>query len=202
MSGGDNKTNNNPVKYNSVREYIVALRKRVDALKAGIPLSIAAVVIHGSQARRIFFLGEKSDGTPIGKYNDAEEKPLEIELYVSPWLTPVKLKTTGKHGEDTFKSGKKHLTTYYSSYEDLRERQGKESGFVNLDLWGILRSDFTASIKQINAGEWHSLLSDKNIEKAAGNEKRFGDIFKLTKDERDNFNERMQLEYTKIMKGD
>ena len=196
LSGNDIKTNNNPVKYNSVREYIVALRKRVDALKAGIPLSIAAVVIHGSQARRIFFLGEKSDGTPIGKYNDTEE------LYVSPWLTPVKLKTTGKHGEDTFKSGKKHLTTYYSSYEDLRERQGKESGFVNLDLWGILRSDFTASIKQINAGEWHSLLSDKNIEKAAGNEKRFGDIFKLTKDERDNFNERMQLEYTKIMKGD
>jgi len=202
MSGGDNKTNNNPVKYNSVREYIVALRKRVDALKAGIPLSIAAVVIHGSQARRIFFLGEKSDGTPIGKYNDAEEKPLENELYVSPWLTPVKLKTTGKHGEDTFKSGKKHITTYYSSYEDLRERQGRESGFVNLDLWGILRSDFTASIKQINAGEWHSSLSDKNIEKKDGNEKRFGTIFKLTKDERANFKERMQLEYTKIMKGD
>ena len=184
------------MKYNSVKEYIEALGKRIDALKAGVPLSIAAVVIHGSQARRIFFLGEKSDGDPIGEYNDTEE------LYVSPWLTPIKLKTTGKHGEDTFKSGKKHLTTYYDSYEDLRERQGRESGFLNLDLWGILRSDFTASIKQINAGEWHSFLSDKNIDKADGNEKRFGAIFKLTKDERNDFKERMQLEYTKIMKGD
>jgi hypothetical protein len=164
-----------------------------------IPLGLAAASAHAEKCERIFTKGLNSNGGRIGQYNDSNS------LYINPndkKRSPIKTTPIGKNGDTVFKStGKPHLTTYFKSYKDFREKIGREGGFINLVLFGNLKINFENNSRgngpepvKVNANEYHTGLDNENSLKKSGAEKRFGDIFDHTKGEIDTFHRVVGLE--------
>lgn len=161
--------------------------------------------VMGAQVVRIFEEGKNSSDGTIGKYNS------ENELYVADGKSPIKGNHKGKHG-------KAITTTYYESYEDFRGRQGRQTGAVNLRLFGRLMSDLANArvdhssvntdklpnemepIKvQVDGGfEYITLIRSENADKKKGAEARYGKIFDHTQDEKDRFFKTLNFELGKI----
>ena len=165
---------------NSTDDFIVKLKDRLKKLEQNLPLKTAVLSVHSIMVDRIFNKGENANSGKIGKYNSTDE------LYVNPKFSPKKFPTKGKTGKTKFKNGNIHKTGFFKSYKDFRSAQGRQTGFVNLNLSGILFRDFAASLTRVNANQYQTGLKNKaNIGKLEGNEDRFGNnIFKLTKSEK------------------
>lgn len=139
---------------------------------------VAATTLVSSINRRIIRRGLKTDGTKIGKYS---EKP----FYASPKLFIVKSKNklTGKTGKKKFKNGKTHKTMFLATgYKQLREIQGRESGFVNLEYTGSMMNDY-----KVGRSGNDIVIGFTNIEeskKRKANDERFdGPIFAASVDD-------------------
>lgn len=102
----------------------------VSALKHEISIYLLA-----SNIRRIHNEGQAVNGK-IGSYNSTSE------LYVNPKNSPRVFPPIGKTGKSVFKNGKKHKTGYFPSYKGFRNKIGRETGFVNLQLSGKLLKDW------------------------------------------------------------
>lgn len=166
----------------SIAEYIASQKERFERLENGEALEIAVRDTHAKQVQRIFVDGKNSDDSQIGKYNTTDP------LYVNPKNAPKNTPTKGKTGKDTFANGQKHKTTYFESYSDFRASQGRESGNVNLNLFGNLRSAFSNGLFKVSEREWVVAIPGGEYDKLDGNEKRFGSkISALTKEEHNNF---------------
>ena len=182
----------------TTKEYIEQLRKRLDVLEKGEHVFIAVSSIHGEVSRRIFEEGVASDGSGIGKYDTNNE------LYVNTTkVAPKKLKPVGKTGKSVFDNGKPHKITYFKSYSEFRQKQGRESKSVNLSLNNFLKLDFTNGLTKVGNNSFVVKLKQRlNTDKARGNEKRFGKkIFTLTKEETEELNNTIQSESVRIMQG-
>lgn len=182
----------------TIQQFITKQNQRIAELKKGVPLAKAAATVHAVLVQRVFREGKTAFDTKIGTYNSS------TPLYVNPNRSPRKLPTTGKHGQKIFTTGKKkgqaHKTTYYSSYKDFRSRQGRESSFVNLVLFGNLQSDFSNSLQEVNANKWIAgTKREENTNKMNGAEKKYGEIFSLTKEENELFQETAREEFLRIM---
>lgn len=193
----------------TTEQYIANQRRwMAQIIDKDIPLQRAVRDTMAKQVTRIFVEGKKSDGSQIGQYDT--KRSMYINPNTSPRKTGDKVKgiegllpPKGKHGDETFKSGKKHKTTYVNNYKDFRNRIGRRIDTVDLFLSGDLKSDMSNSkseVKpiQINTHEYVTgLKRPENVEKLAGNEKKFGDIAPLTSDEQANFfrvaNKELQL---------
>lgn len=140
---------------------------------------------------RIFEEGKGSNGSALGSYNNT------TELYVDPSTLPRNISPRGKPGKE--KDVKNRKTVYFKSYQALRSEVGREAGFVNLRLTNDLQSDWSnAEVgkgdnkvadspkpQKIGALEYHIKLKRPiNREKREGLEAKYGDIFKLTANEK------------------
>lgn len=124
-----------------------------------------ATTLRASNVRRIHNEGKNIFLQSIGRYS---QKP----LYVNPKNSPKKFEPKGKTGKSTFNNGKKHKTAYFSSYGNFRQKIGRESAFVNLQLTGGLRSAW--QIKKLTSGYAIGFWSNKYADRAEGLEKHFG----------------------------
>lgn len=173
----------------SIAEYIASQKDRFEKLQNGEALELAVRDTHAKQVQRIFVDGKNSNDSKIGQYNTTEP------LYVNPNNAPKKTPTKGKTGKDTFANGNKHKTTYFESYNDFRASQGRQTGDVNLNLFGNLRSAFANGLFKVSEREWVVAIPESEYVKLDGNEERFGSkISDLTESEHKNFIEVIQEE--------
>lgn len=106
------------------------------------PLRIASIAAHSDMSNRIFIKGEDSNNAKIGNYS------LEGPDYVTPegyWDFSALKPPKGKYGNQTFKNGKKHKSTYVGHYENLRSKIGRQTDKVDFNIRGDFRSDFIAN---------------------------------------------------------
>lgn len=166
----------------SIAEYIASQRERFEKIQNGEALEIAVRDTHAKQVQRIFVEGKNSGDSQIGKYSTNDP------LYVNPKNAPKNTPVRGKNGQSTFANGNKHKTTYFESYSDFRSEQGRESSFVNLNLFGNLRSSWANGLFKVSDREWVVAIPQSEYVKVEGNEERFGGkISALTKEEYNNF---------------
>ena len=98
-------------------------------------------------------------------------------------------------GNPYYTKGKK-----YASYADYRKARGRQTGFVDLKLEGILQSDYRSSLAAEGPYKWVTGLKNAaNIGKAEGAEDRYGDIFSLSQSEKDTLVNTAQYEFKKAM---
>lgn len=179
----------------TTEEYIRKLNSKIDKLKTGLPIAIAAQDTHVKMVERIFEEGKNSTDGEIGKYNSTDP------LYVNPNNSPKKFPTKGKDGKTKFKNGEQHKTGYFESYKAYREKVGRETDHVNFNLFGILQNDFGKGVVKLSNEKYISKVSQgNNSEKIKGLEHKFGSVFKLTEKERENFKEILEFETLQILK--
>lgn len=190
----------------TIKEFQIKLEKKMlDITMVAAPLRIAAFTTTAEMGGRIFDEGDKADGSPIsGQYST---KP----IYVNPDTLSVKKNIgvlSGKTGQTTFKSGKregeKHKTKYLAGgYKELRDKVGRQTGFVDLRFSGELRLDFgndktIAEPRKVDDLEYQIRLDkDINQKKREGMEEKYGNIFSVSESEKDLFYKTMQFEFNK-----
>lgn len=190
----------------SPEQFADQLRRAIEIIKENDPpLRIASYDTLGKQSLRIFTEGKNSSGSAIGQYNSTDP------LYLNPKtaFNGAKLgKPVGKTGKTKFKSGKDHVTVFVESYKSYREKIGRKTGSVNLELSGELKSDMEnpqgGAPAPTRVSEHEYIVQVKrplSLKKIEGNEARFGTIFKLTSGEKDNFFTRANFELKKILAG-
>lgn len=173
------------------------LKKTLSLIKNGKGFGRAVSSVHSLMAERIFEKGENITGAHYGQYDTS------TPLYVNPaTASPKKFPTKGKNGKSKFKDGTSHKTGYFDSYKDFRAKIKRETGFVNLRLFGLLYSDFLSSLQKENSGKWISGLKRKtNIGKLEGAEDRYGNnIFRVSKFERKELIRILEFELSKEKK--
>lgn len=163
-------------------QWIEKQKKVLAEIASGKILAEASIETHRQMANRIFNKGEAQTGS-IGRYNTT--KP----LYVNPKRSPKGFPVKGKYGNTVHKNGTPYKTGYFSSYQEYRNKIGRPTNVVNLNLSGMWQNDFVTGLKKVNNGSYVSVLKRKdNQNKKAGAEKHFGKtIFALTKKERNLF---------------
>src|SRR3990167_4199533 len=189
----------------TIKEYIVSLDKKVKNIKVFTePLRMGAFDATQGMSRRIFDEGKRTDGSELTP--GYSEKP----IYVNPdtlkemsvpgniGVPMGKPKGKRKRGETVFKSGKKegevHKTKYLQGgYKELRKKIGRQTEYVDLKLSGELRMDFNndreiAEPRKINDLEYQIRLDKPiNQDKRGGMEKKYGEIFTLSDQEKGHF---------------
>lgn len=159
---------------------------------------VAAKEFEGTYKKRIFVMGKDSKGRQIGNYSI---KPFYIAK-TSKTLIGVKksgFSPQGKNGKAKFKNGKTKKSRYLKNgYKELRERAGRQSKTVDLNLSGSLFNSMQTGIRGnlVVFG-----FSDaKNIQKANGQEKRFRRvIFAPSKNELEVFANAVNREFKKLI---
>lgn len=121
--------------------------------------------ILASNLRRIHNEGRDTNGKSIGSYSI---KP----LYVNPKNSPKQFAPIGKTGKKAFHDGKPHKTAYFQKgYKGFRERIGRKTSVVNLQLTGSLLANF--QLQKSPTGYQIGFLSAKKGRIAEGLEKKY-----------------------------
>jgi hypothetical protein len=174
----------------TTQEFIKRQREKIAQLKSGKAVAIAAQDTHVKMAERIFEQGETSEGNKL-KYNSSDP------LYVNPKDAPRSFPPKGKTGKTKFENGKPHKTGYFESYKDYRQKIGRESGFMNLNLFGNLQSDFGKGVIKVDDSAYASTVTQESNK---GKLEKFSTYFKLNKEERKNFRDVLEFETIEILK--
>lgn len=179
----------------TIEELIQKYRRQQKELTESQAYFLAASTAHADMVERIFTDGNATDGNPIGVYDTTKE------MYVNPINAPRGFTPEGKTGQQVFKNGNKHRTKYFKSYRDFRANQQRETGFVNLQLFGNLMSDFSTSLRRVSNTIFESRPRRKENEgKIIGNQRRFQKvIFGATEKERETYRETLNFEINKIL---
>lgn len=117
---------------------------------------------------RIIRQGTASDGSTIGSYST------KASYYNrNAFIRKSAFKPIGKTGQRQFKNGKPHKSMFVpTGYSGLRELQGRETGFVNVQYSGDLLLDYQQEVRktEIVQGFTKRIESDKR----KGLEKKYG----------------------------
>lgn len=153
-----------------------AYQKEIQAQKQRI-LTEAVFAVLADMQERIFTDGLDRKRQKIGEYS---EKPIYVPVPY-PQVRGGGLKRVGKTGKKTKK------TQYLGGgYKEFRQKVGRSTERVNLDLTGSLR--LSMDVGNHKDGKAIGFTSPRAFEIARGNEQRFGTIiFRLTKQERATF---------------
>jgi len=124
--------------------------------------TVASKAMEGRMKRRIFNLGNDAEGRQIGRYS-------QKEAWFSQDSFAVKgaFKNIGKKGTAT-----KSTQYFVDGYKGLREEQGFQAKYVDLDYTGSLRASLITGTYGNNVVL--GISSAENIEKADSLEKHFG----------------------------
>ena len=177
-------------------QFKAEIKKRFEELKGGELILPVVQALVPRIADRIFIDGLNSSGSKIGNYSTSP-------MYVSPKQFHNKsgFRAIGKPTKDGKPRKKEGRKTMYlpGGYKQLRAVQGDKSDSVNLNYRGLLHTDFVSHIA-INGNYVEVRLArETSRKKVEGNEKRFGSIFKLTKQEREFYVKETGKVLTKIM---
>lgn len=173
----------------STQEYITKMKSKLEVIKSGTLIGIAAQDTHVMMVERIFEKGKNAQDEEIGKYNTTNS------LYVNPKNAPKNFPPKGKNDDTKFSDGKPHKTAYFDSYKSYREAVGRNTDKVNLVMFGNLQSDFGKGVVKKDGVTWISTVTrEGHIKIIEGQEKRFGNIFRLTPKERNNFKQVLAAE--------
>lgn len=171
--------------------------------KENIPLQIAVRNIMTVQSNRVFINAKNAAGSEIGTYKDRE-------LYINPdgkTYPKGKVKTVpkkGKTGETKFKNGNPHKTGYFANWLSYKKAigQNKNVSTVNLAWSGDLQRNWAnadigkpAQAVRINQHNWVTQLRKENAVKA----ERYGNVFGLSKNERELFLKSLQIQLKKAL---
>lgn len=137
---------------------------------------------------RIFNKNLKSDSTPIGKYSTKPilvgAKSFRNKGQADKFFDSEEAFTDDTQGFRTLKS-KKKAYLLIGGYSKLRQIQGMPTDTVDLQYKAHLKQSINPKV----TNERHAIVTNDtdNFKKMIGNDKRFGTISFLTKDERENF---------------
>ncbi len=142
------------MKYQSnIQEVVFSLKGKLnDARQISVLQRTIGTYLLGSNLRRIHNDGVAVDGSQIGHYDNLHP------LYVNPNKSTRKFPTKGKTGKAKFKNGESHKTGYFESYKAYREKIGRDTEFVNLTLWGSLRSNFSKGVIKLSPEKYIHLF--------------------------------------------
>lgn len=179
----------------TIQQYIAKLKRQRSQLSTTKAVFVAASTAHADQVERIFTHGGATDGGKIGNYNTSEP------VYINSLNSPRNVSPKGKTGQKTFNNGKAHKTAYFDSYKAFRQAVGRETAFVNLDLFGRLKSEYENSLTRIDNTSFEATLrTEESTGKAIGNQRRFAKaIFGASQNERDTFRETLRFEINRIL---
>lgn len=154
-----------------------------DTIKKRVTV-VAAKETEADYKERIFVDGKSSKGANIGKY---DTKPFYASKSNLKGLPKSKFKPSGKNGKSKFKNGKNKNSTYLKAgYKEFRDRAGRQSGKVDLNLTGS-----TLNSIQLDSSKDKIFLGFTNKESELimeGNERRFNkNIVTLSKKEQNTF---------------
>ncbi len=177
-------------------EYIQSLRAKVTEIESGKALFLASSTATKSMVKRVFTDGLNTNNQQIGQYNSTDP------IYVDPTTSKGKkevLQPIGKTGKSVFAStGKKHKLTWFASYKAYRGKIGRGTSKINLRLTSELKIDVENSLTRVSNTEYILKLKRQiDADKIAGQEARFGPIFKFTKQEREEFQNVFKFESIK-----
>jgi hypothetical protein len=175
----------------TTQEYIANQHRAIQKLASGLPIAIAAQDTHVKMVERIFEEGKQKDGSKK-KYNSTDP------LYVNPKNSPKSFPVKGKNGKTKFENGESHKTGYFESYKDYRAKIGRETGFVNLNLFGLLQSDFSKGVIKVDNLKYVSTVTN---EANKGKLDKFEKYFELTPEEKQNFKEVAEFEALEILRN-
>ena len=135
---------------------------------------------------RIFERGKDAANSQIGTYSTEP-------MYVSPKNTPRKLSGKGKTGAAKFRDGRRHVSRYFpGGYREFRAAVGRESSFVNLELFGDMRKSYIPGWRGDRFA--FGFITKAEADKAEKNERHFKkEIFALTDGEIDMFIDTLML---------
>lgn len=162
----------------------IELQRKIEAKIAD--LNVAKLIfepaseVHGMMIQRLFDEGEGAQGK-LGNYSTEPN-----------YFTKSQFKKTGafrgkgKTGETKKKNGEPYKSMYLEDgYKELREIQGYESGFVNLQYSKDLRNDFSTGLKIKGDTVVAVVKRGINDKKVGWLSEKYGDkTFKLTDSEK------------------
>jgi hypothetical protein len=182
-------------------EFIAKQDAKIKAIiRENKPLAIAVKSAMAIQAKRIFLDGKNAEDVIIGEYSDNE-------IYVSPNSNKglPKFPLEGKNGSTKFENGNQHKTGYFKNYLAFKKTIGRNKRIQTVDLfltgsllrnWANAETLAKAQAKKISQNKYVVALTDLNFKKA----ERYGNVFGLSKTEKDTFLKVIQFEYNKVMK--
>jgi hypothetical protein len=174
----------------TTEEYIKRQHDKLEKLKTGVAVQIAAQDTHVKMVERIFEEGKTAQGNTLG-YNTTDP------LYVNPKNSPKNFQKKGKEGKTKFDNGKDHKTGYFDSYADFRRAIGKTTSFMNLNLFGVFQNDFAKGVIKLAKSAYASTVTN---EANKGKLEKFATYFKLNTTERESFKDVLEYESLKILK--
>lgn len=182
----------------TITQLIERLERNIERIKQEeIPFIIAVKDTIGKMAERIFEDNLDSTGSKMPEYSTRE-------LWVSDENLPRK-------GTNIGKTGKKIKTSYYENYKALKKQQGF-SGERDLKLTGRLLSEFIN--KPVDAkGRFNGDVGDpimigemeaaiKVSKRSAAIINQYPTVFKLSKEEKENFINVLTFEIKKALFND
>lgn len=212
----------------TMQQYIANLEKKLNDLDTfSKPLRIAAFDVTAKMGERIFDEGKKADGTTIINHKAGiggsqlySEKPIYVSGKAVPKPRgvlagkPQGKRKTGRTKREVKRKGElfavetKHSSKYFATgYKGYRENVGRQTGYIDLVLTGELRLDFsngkkeTPEPRKINELEYHIRLDKQiNLDKREGLEEKYGEIFAVSNEERELFNQTVGREFRRILK--
>jgi hypothetical protein len=174
----------------TTEEYIKRQHAKLEKLKTGVALHIAAQDTHVKMVERIFEQGETAQGNHLG-YNTTDP------LYVNPKNSPKNFPKKGKTGKSKFENGENHKTGYFDSYADFRKAIGKTTSYMNLNLFGVLQNDFAKGVIKLAKSAFASTVTQEANKVKL---EKFATYFKLNKEERESFKDVLEYESLKILR--
>lgn len=161
---------------------VSAITRTLNANKVRIQTS-AVKAVEGVMKRRIFNLGRKTDGSAIGDYK-------EYRAYFSLSDYVRKSAFNPKEGRKTVR--------FDNGWKGLREANGRQGEYVDLDYSSSLRAGLIVGTSGNNVVLG---FSDKGeIDKANGNEKRYGVIFAHSEKEKEVGLQAAQLAMNEVLR--
>lgn len=171
------------------------------------PLFEAVGSITAMRNRRIFNDGKNSNGGKIGAYSTKRMLATQKQFLTKNSFKPTMVKQ--KNGKSRplflkFPNSKKAVPVMVleGGYKEFRQLNGRPTNTVNLNLYGLVRSDFT-TFQPVSKNKFISgPFRDENQKKLLGLQRKYGSPIALhTKEERAEML-RIMLEQTmKILRG-
>ncbi len=163
-------------------QYLQKMRERIKNIKAASLMESVVAKVQTAMEKRIFEDGASGNGQKLGTYST---KPMYATK--KQFAKTSAFKPQGKTGgKGTFKNKRTRQSMYLAQgYKQLKQVQGLQSNFVNLEYTGALRKAFKAK-PQTNAQQVTLGIGGKQSDKklAALKAKYGTDIFKPTTAER------------------
>lgn len=129
--------------------------------------------------KRVFDLGLNSDGVQIGEYST---DPAYFSK--SAFIRKGAFKQQGKEKKGKFKNGKERKSMFISTgYSGFRQIQGREVDHVNSKFSGDLERSF--QVVKIGESVYYGTTNQNASNKFEGMTDRYGEIYPLTKEEKD-----------------